>query len=117
MSDPTPPSRGRLLAELPPVGDEEQFEDLMRRPGVRVERIVSHGHASPPDFWYDQDEGEWVMVARGRARLELRDGGLVELGPGDWIDLPPHCEHRVDWTDPDGPTVWLAVFYGARALA
>lgn len=109
MSDT--PTRGQLLVDLPPAGGDEHFEDLLRRPGVRVERIVSHGHASPADFWYEQDEGEWVMVVAGRARLELEDGGPVELGPGDWIDLPAKCRHRVDWTDPDQPTVWLAVFY------
>jgi len=27
------------------------------------------------------------------------------------VDLPAKCRHRVDWTDPDEPTVWLAVFY------
>jgi len=33
------------------------------------------------------------------------------LQPGDWIDIAPHHRHRVDWTDPAVPTVWLAIFY------
>ena len=35
---------------------------------TKIERIVSRGHASPEDFWYDQEENEWVMVVKGTAR-------------------------------------------------
>jgi cupin 2 domain-containing protein len=92
----------------------ERIEVLLRTGGVRIERIVSRGHRSPEGFWYNQDEGEWVTVVEGRARLRLADpDGVVELGPGDWIDLPAHRRHRVEWTDPERDTVWLAVFYTA----
>ena len=86
------------------------METLIQSDGVRVERIVSHGHASPEWFWYDQDEHEWVMVLQGSARLQLEDRTL-ELGPGDYINLPAHTKHRVEWTTPDQPTIWLAIFY------
>lgn len=33
------------------------------------------------------------------------------LRPGDHLDIPPHCHHRVEWTEPGVATVWLAVFY------
>jgi cupin 2 domain-containing protein len=99
-----------LLSQLPADLSEERFETLLARPGVRLERIVSLGHASPPDFWYDQDEGEWVLLLQGAARLQLEDR-MVELRPGDCIDLPAHTRHRVDWTTPGEPTIWLAVFY------
>ena len=49
--------------------DEELLTTLAERPGVRIERIVSTGQASPPGFWYDQDWGEWVVLLSGRARL------------------------------------------------
>lgn len=98
---------------LPAASAEEQFETLTARAGARVERIVSRGQASPPDFWYDQDENEWVMVLRGRARLTIAGEKTRELQPGDWVDLPAHCRHRVDWTDPETETVWLAVFWPA----
>jgi cupin 2 domain-containing protein len=88
----------------------EAFELLLSRPGLSIERIVSHGHASPPDFWYDQDEDEWVMVVAGRAAIGFEDGREVELGPGDWLSLPAHCRHRVLRTAT--PTVWLAVYAG-----
>ncbi len=87
---------------------------LTGRGGARVERIVSRGQASPPGFWYDQDEDEWVIVLRGRARLELEGGAVLELAAGDWVDLPAHCRHRVDWTDPEVETVWLAFFWPAK---
>lgn len=90
---------------------EERFDTLAAGAGARVERIVSWGQASPPGFWYDQPDAEWVAVLAGRARLTLRaPDEVVELGPGDWIDIAPHRPHRVDWTAPDVATVWLAVF-------
>jgi cupin 2 domain-containing protein len=91
--------------------DEERVDELVRRPGLRVERIVSRGHASPPGFWYDQSETEWVLLVAGRARLAFADGrGPVELGPGDWLEIPARARHRVEWTEPGRDTVWLAIF-------
>ena len=90
--------------------DEELLTTLAERPGGRIERIVSTGQASPPGFWYDQDWGEWVVLLSGAALLRFADEDEPRhLGPGDWVDIPPHCRHRVEWTDPDQPTVWLAV--------
>lgn len=101
-----------LLRHLPQPGAEEHFSNLLARPGIKIERIVSHGHASPSGFWYDQPGGEWVLVLAGRAGLRFADEAEVRiLGPGDWVDIPPHRRHRVEWTDPDLPTVWLAVHY------
>ena len=96
------------ISDLP----EELTEVLAESNSIRIERIVSHCHISPEDFWYDQDENEWVVVLKGRAKL-LFEGGdePVELGPGDFINIAAHRRHRVDWTTPDEPTVWLAVFY------
>ena len=86
----------------------------MQRPGLRIERIVSTGQCSPPDFWYDQPEGEWVIVLQGAARLRFADENEARtLQAGDFIDIAPHRRHRVDWTDPTQTTVWLAVFYSA----
>ena len=88
------------------------MEALFARPGLRLERIVSLGQASPPGFWYDQPEGEWVLLLAGAARLRFADETEVRLvGPGDWLDIAPHRRHRVDWTDPESPTLWLAVSY------
>ena len=101
-----------LLAPLPEADAAEHVDALLTRPGLRVERIVSRGQASPPGFWYDQPEAEWVLVLTGSARLRFADETEARLlGPGDWLDIAPHRRHRVDWTDPDVPTVWVAIFY------
>ena len=103
-----------LLAPLPDAGAVERIDALLTRPGLRIERIVSRGQASPPGFWYDQPEAEWVLVLAGAARLRFEDESEARiLGPGDWVDIAPHRRHRVEWTDPTVPTVWLAVFYRA----
>ncbi len=96
----------------------EQIVELLRRPGLVIERIVSTGQASPEGFWYDQPQGEWVLVLAGEARLRFVDEPtLRHLKAGDFVDIAAHRRHRVEWTAPDRPTVWLAVFYGTGELA
>jgi cupin 2 domain-containing protein len=103
-----------LLAPLPDSRAAESVDTLLNQPGIRIERIVSLGHASPPGFWYDQDEGEWVLLLSGSARLRFEDETKPRLLiPGDCLHIAPHRRHRVDWTDPTMPTIWLAVFYRA----
>ena len=104
-----------LFSGLPAAPEKaERFDELLRRPGLRIERIVSTGQSSPPDFWYDQSEGEWVVVLQGAARLRFADEAEARsLGVGDCLDIAAHRRHRVEWTAPDETTVWLAVFYPA----
>ena len=105
-----------LFAALPQDEASEQVVELLSRPGLRIERIVSNGHASAEGYWYDQSLAEWVVVLRGHARLSFEDEAApCLLGPGDFIDIAPHRRHRVEWTDPDEPTVWLAIHYRADA--
>jgi len=100
-----------LLTSEPSARDGEVTRTLVTGKGVRVERIVSHGQASPEGFWYEQAETEWVTLLAGRARIRIADqAGEFTLGPGDTLLLPARCRHRVEWTDPDQPTVWLALF-------
>ena len=103
-----------LFSNIPSNLPAELIETLIQSDGVRIERIVSHGHASPEGFWYDQDDYEWVMVLQGAARLQLEDR-TIDLGPGDYINLPAHTKHRVEWTTNDQPTIWLAIFYKPQA--
>ena len=92
---------------------EELIETLLDANNVRIERITSHGHASPEGFWYDQEQNEWVVVLQGRATLRFEnDEPPVDMEPGDFVNIPAHRRHRVDWTTADEPTVWLAVYYG-----
>ena len=105
-----------LFADLPSGGGAEQFLELLSRPGLRIERIVSGGQASPPGFWYDQPQAEWVLVLQGEAILAFEDEASPRrLGAGDFVDIAPHRRHRLEWTTPARPTVWLAVHYGAGA--
>ncbi len=102
-----------LFDNLPDHVPEELVDVLAHHPCVRIERIVSTGHASPPGFWYDQEEAEWVVVLKGEASIlfECNDEPR-RLKPGDYLQIPAHAKHRIEWTTPNEPTVWLAVFFG-----
>lgn len=103
-----------LLTDIPESLPDELTEILARSDHVRIERIVSTGHASPPGFWYDQAEAEWVLLLQGTARLRIKgDSEDRELKPGDHVLIPPHQKHRVEWTSEEEPTVWIAVFFTA----
>lgn len=103
---------GNLFSTIPAALPQELIEELISHPHVRIERIVSKGHASPDGFWYDQFENEWVILLQGSAVLRLENvEEPVALKPGMYINLPAHVKHRVDWTEPDTETIWLAVFY------
>lgn len=100
-----------LFGNIPENLDQEWIEELVRDRSVRIERIVSRGQSSPPDFWYDQEEDEWFMVVTGKARLKIEGQSELLLGPGDTLHLRAHIRHRVEWTDPQQDTIWLAVFW------
>lgn len=100
-----------LFADIPDEKTKEVFEELLRGGNFRVERIVSHGEASPDGSWYDQDENEWVMLLSGAAELSFDDGSRVVLAPGDCILIPGHTRHRVEKTDRNRETIWLAIHF------
>jgi len=99
-----------FFTDLPARLPDELTNTLLEAADVRIERIVSHGYASAVGLWYDQAQAEWVIVLEGAARLQFEDG-TVEMTPGDFMNIPAHQRHRVEWTTPDEPIVWLAVFY------
>ncbi|KMO34696.1 cupin [Methylobacterium tarhaniae] len=105
------PPTANLLAGLPATPQADEMIDLLAQaPQARIERIVSTGQASPPGFWYDQPWDEWVVLLSGSAGLQI--AGEPEprrLAPGDQLFIPAHLRHRVAWTSPDAPSVWLAV--------
>ena len=105
-------SVGNMFSNLPTSFENETFETILKSGTCKIERIVSMGHATPANDWYDQLKNEWVMVLRGAARLKFADSKeLVDMKPGDHITIPAHCRHRVEWTAPNEITIWLAVFY------
>ena len=96
-----------LFADIPAAVPEELIQTLLATANLRIERIVSLGHASPEGFWYDQEAHEWVMLLTAAARLTLEGDEPLELRPGAFANIPAHRRHRVEWTDPQQPTVWL----------
>ncbi len=103
-----------LFANVPERLIDEEITILGEFPGARIERIVSTGQASQPGFCYDQEQAEWVVLLSGSAGL-LFEGEAAQriLRPGDYVEIPAHARHRVEWTDVNEPTVWLALHMGA----
>ncbi len=102
---------GSLFNGIPREMPEEIFSVILRTEGFRIERIVSRGQASPPDFWYDQETDEWVLLVSGSASLRFFDGRVIELMPGDYLLIPRHIRHRVERTDAGRETVWLVIHF------
>lgn len=100
-----------LFENIPGNMPEELFGEILRTEAFRIERIVSRGQASAPGFWYDQEGDEWVLLVAGSATLRFEDGRLVDLTAGDYLLIPARCRHRVERTDPERDTVWLALHY------
>jgi len=96
-----------LLSGIPLTSMEEVFTTLFEKPGLKIERITSHGQASPEGFWYDQPSDEWVLLVCGSATIEWVDQPALTLHPGDHVTIPSHTRHRVCQTSHDA--VWLAV--------
>ena len=102
-----------LFSGIPAAFPEEIFTTLATGSnGTRIERIISKGHCSPAEFWYDQEENEWVMVLKGEAILRFEEGDrTVHLNEGDYVYIMAHERHRVEWTKEDTETIWLAIFF------
>jgi len=103
---------GNLLAEIPARLDAELVEPILTTDAIRIERIVSRGHHSAKDLWYDQSENEWVMVLAGSATIGFGPNRpAVTMRAGDYLEIPARTRHRVEWTDPARDTIWLAIFW------
>lgn len=107
-----PPTSGNLLSKLPQPSSEEVFEPLLDACGIRLERIISFGQATPAGEWLLQDWDEWVVLLAGEASLLIEgESAARELKPDDWINIPAGVRHRVESTSTEPPTVWLALHY------
>lgn len=100
-----------LFQNIPAELKDELFETILSGKEFKVERIVSDGHSSPDDFWYDQEENELVFLLKGKAGISFLNSPLIELIPGDYIIIKAHEKHRVEWTDSSQTTIWLAIHY------
>lgn len=112
MSKVTIETSGNLFSNVPHQIHDEVFDTILAADHFEIKRIISKGQRSPANFWYDQKKSEWVVVLKGAARLEFKDDKrIVEMIPGAYIHIPAHCKHRVEWTDPDVETIWLAIYF------
>ena len=108
---------GNIFAKLPQSFSEEVFQEIIRGERFRLERIISFGQATVGQ-WYDQEQDEWVVLLSGAAGLRFEgEEGLRVLHPGDFVNIPAHIRHRVEWTDEKQNTVWLAVLYSKSEAA
>jgi len=103
--------KSNIFLDIPTNVGEEIFQDIISKDNIKIERIISRGHKTKEDEWYNQDFDEWVMVVKGEATLSYVDAEDVRLGEGDYINIPAHTKHRVSWTKEDVETIWLAVHY------
>jgi len=104
------PLSTNIFANIPEQFTDELFECIIKKDNVLVERIVSNGHVTPAGQWYDQKGDEWVILLQGQATLLFeKDQQLINLMPGDYLLIPAHTRHRVEWTLPDFNTLWLAI--------
>ncbi|MBN1382846.1 MAG: cupin domain-containing protein [Deltaproteobacteria bacterium] len=101
-----------LFNNIPPELSNELTECILQEKTFKIKRIISRGHASPEGFWYNQDDHEWVVLLKGSAGLRFENKvETVILNVGDYIHIPAHCRHRVEWTDARHETLWLAIHY------
>lgn len=100
-----------IYADIPSSLPNEMFNALISNENIRIERILPHGHSSPEEGWYNQDENEWVMVIEGQGVIEFEDGRVVTLSKGDYINIAAREKHKVIGTVENVVTIWLAVFY------
>ena len=113
MTQHTAPDSHNLFADFPDQNTAEVFADLLRAPGVRIERIMSTGQSTPAGEWLVQGWTEWVALLSGAASLRFDgEADIRALTPGNWVTIAPDVRHRVEWTAPNEPTVWLAVHIG-----
>lgn len=101
-----------IYENLPEAISEEMFDDLITGGDFRLERILSKGQSTPLGEWLEQETHEWVLLLKGRATLLFAEGSeILEMTAGDYVHIPAHTPHRVEWTDSEEATLWLALHY------
>jgi cupin 2 domain-containing protein len=100
-----------IFKSVPAIFEHEWFDTLVSDENIKIERIVSKGHASPSSGWYDQEAHEWVVVLEGNGTILFENGVEIDLEKGDYLNIPARTMHRVSRTDPEKITIWLAIHY------
>ena len=89
--------------------DNELFEVLKQGKMIKIEKIVSYGHVSKENEWYDQPKDEWVLLLQGKAKILFENDFIKPLIAGEFLFIPKHQKHRVIETSTSPPCIWLAV--------
>jgi cupin 2 domain-containing protein len=101
-----------IFSRIPYFMQDEISETLLETGHLKLERIISSGQATPEGEWYDQDTEEWVILLSGSAGLLFEDEEeVLIMNAGDYVHIKPHQRHRVEWSDPEQKTVWLALHF------
>ena len=90
---------------------QELFETLLNHDQVLIKRIISTGQVTPEGEWYDQEQNEWLIVLQGSGELSYEDNSRIKLITGDYLLIPAHLKHRVEYTSTEPPCIWLTVFF------
>ena len=110
---PTICSDNLFGSPLPALGEESE-RVLQSGESWCLKLIVSNQFKSPDGFWYDQDEDEWLLLLKGSARLRLENPEqIIDLSAGDHLYLPSRRRHRIERTDPQPGTVWIALYWSS----
>ena len=103
-------NRRNIYALPARISDDHEFvERLAEGKNTIIERIVSAGHVTPENEWYDQDRDEWVVLLRGNATVLFDDKSVLHVKDGDVLFICAHRKHRVIYTSVEPPCIWLAV--------
>lgn len=100
-----------IFEDFPERQESEYLELLLSNPAFKMEKIISQGHVSPDNFWYDQNKNEFVLLISGNARISFENNYTIDLKPGDYLIIPAHKKHRVDFTKPGEKTIWLTIHF------
>ncbi|OIO80120.1 cupin [Candidatus Pacearchaeota archaeon CG1_02_32_132] len=103
--------KGNIFSEIPKSIPKEVFNSIIDKNGIKIERIISKGHTTEKDKWYNQEKNEWLIILKGNAELEFEDNKKVSLKEGDYVNIPAHTKHRVTKTSKKEETIWLIVHY------
>jgi len=98
-----------LLDNIPFTSKNEIFNTIISNDNIKIERIISYGQTTPKDYWYNQEEDEFVLILKGDAKIQYDDGSIHILNTNDSLYIQSHQKHKVTYTA--NPTIWLAIFF------
>ena len=98
-----------IFSDLPSELSQEIFQNILNDNNFKIERIISKGQSTPFGQWLEQELNEWVILLQGSAELLFEENmQKIKLRPGDYLFIQSHTKHRVEATDKEKETIWLA---------